>query len=140
MDQEMDRVQDNLWHMIRSEVSNMLFLQPWFSPCILNCIYLKACFAFFSISIAYASGKVSRVVAHPTPLDDEERGDLDCRNHTRRMYRVPLLLSYMVNVLCSGDVNGKKADQVPSMIVLSGPSIVVLQCLGGRGRRCKPAL
>lgn len=65
---------------------------------------LQTLFTFLSIGIAYSAGKVSRVVAHPAPLDEEEQGDLDCRNHTRRMYRLPLLLSYMVNVLCSGDV------------------------------------
>ena len=61
-------------------------------------------FRFLSISIAYSAGKVSRVVAHPTPLNDEEQGNLDCRNHAWRMYHLLLLLSCMVNVLCSGDV------------------------------------
>ena len=106
---------------------------------VLTVVFSIVCFTMFSSSIAYA-GKVSRVVAHPSPLDDAERVDLDCRNHTLRMYRFPLLPSYMVNVLCSGDVYAKKADQVPSMVVLSGPVIVVLQCLGGFGRRCKQGL
>ena len=37
----------------------------------------------------------------------------------------------MAHVVCSGDVYGMKDDQVLSisMVVLSGPSIVVLQCL-----------
>lgn len=96
---------------------------------VLTAVFSIVCWTCFSISIAYSAGKVSRVVAHPTPLNDEEQGDLDCRNHGRRMYGLSLLLSYMAHVVCSGDVNGKKGDQVPCMVVLSGPSIVVLQCL-----------
>lgn len=92
----------------------MLFLGGLFSPLYFQ-LYVEHA---FPLSIAYSAGKVSRVVAHPTPLNDEEWGDLDCRNHTRRMYGLPFLLSYMVNALCSGDVNGKKGDQVLSMVVL----------------------
>ena len=98
---------------------------------VLTAVFSTVCWTCLSISIAYSAGKVSRVVAHPMPLNDEEWGDLDCRNHTRRMYGLPLLLSYMVNVLCSVEMcmAWKKGDQMPSMVVLSGTSIVVLQCL-----------
>ena len=110
------------------------------APTTISFYSLQTLFPFLSIGIAYTAGKVSRVVAHPAPLNDEEWGDLDCRSHTRRMYRLSLLLSYMAHFVCSGDANGKKGDQVLSMVILSGTSIVVLQCLGGHGRRCQQGL